>query len=260
MRTFYSEQDHRLFGNLAGQAPVLKGVANTIFTDYVTENILKLQYYARHMEGVDSNLADDLVNDLWMSYMINESDGTCYSCDGGNSEYTTVEAAVKKRMKLMALKKDKDGNYVYQKCHKGSKTLTSHFSSDNEEEDDLQRVLTSKACEINDSLVSLDKDVALTDEIKEQMVHFIACTAECNIKGVTLLDNIEALVNQVKSKEFNNRTAEALSSIFNIDDLKETFSEILHTYTCSEETYFRVLKSAKEEYEACRMLLAGERA
>ena len=261
MRTYYTEQEHRLFGNLAGQAPVLKDVANTAFTDYVTNNILKLQAYARRMDGVDANLADDLVNDLWMSYTINESDGTCYSCDGGNTEFTTVEAAVKQRMKLMALKKDRDGNYIYQKCHKGSKTVTSHFSSDNDDEDDLQRVLTTKASEINDSLINVDRVVdSFNDEIREQMVYFIACTTECNIKGETILENIGAIVNSVKSKEYGFRAAQALSDIFNIAELREAFSEILHTYTSSEETYFKVLKSAKEEYEACRALLMGARA
>ena len=117
------------YGKVAGIDLSLRDVS-TERSEYVVENRDMLVKYARGL-NIDFNSADDLVNDLWLSFRKNEADGVGYIEDGSEYlGYISVEVAVKSRLKLMAK------NKAYARLSNNDKNVIANFTDDIDDDKD----------------------------------------------------------------------------------------------------------------------------
>lgn len=242
--------DMKKFGRMVGVSASLKDVENTIFTEYVTKNRDSLVKYAMTLKNIDKAKAEDLVDDTWISYKRNEEDGKCFSTDKGHDVYITPEEAVKARMKLMVKRMDsqkKESKYLQNTS--ASQVICAHFTDDTDD-DSLQTLLTRSAKETSNEIESINVD------LKDSMMYFIACTQDCRVPGITLLERMDIIVDMVEHNTFSLSNANYISDLWTRGkDVKGAFSEIVTTYSKDNKTYFRTLGLVKEELEECRHML-----
>lgn len=245
----------RRYGTV-GIAPILKDIDNTKFTDYVPAHLDDLVRYAKKLEGIDPEKAEDLVHDVWYSYKVNEEDGKCFSYSGGHGNFISVEEAVKARMKKMLHKKSvKDDEYIYMASTKGSsQQYTSFMEPDSEEDDDnLQKALRIKAQTACTMLDEIDED------LKDSMFHFIACTVDCKIPGINLLDNLDAIVDMITGSASGSLGKASSDMMFDIwkkgQSIREDLTLILKEYCNDRDGYFQTLRQVREEYKSCQRLI-----
>lgn len=254
--------DNRKYGKLADMTFQFRDVENTIFTDYVAREWDKLVKEAMQIDGLDREKARDLVHDTWVSYQKNEEDNKCFDMNKVHGEFfdtglqkdtdEAVRVAVVARMKLMSRNRDiHSGETKYLK-NTSSKVVLTGFNETNSEEDELQFVLSNAAKQ--DSLEIAEMESA--DNLKQNMMYFVACTADCRIAGVDLLDKMETVIKLAEQPEFKSSLPTYIGDIWNkASDIKETFESILKEYYHNREAYYDTLNLVKEEDRACREML-----
>ena len=242
--------DTKKFGKFVGVPTELKDVDNTKFTEYVQEHRDELIKYGANLQGMDKHKAEDLVNDTWVSYKNNEEDNKCYSSDKGHGAYIFVEEAVKARMKLMARRKDRyKKESVYMKNTSSSQVVCAHFTDDTDD-DTLQTLLTRSAKKTSVEIETMSVD------LKDSMMYFIACTQDCRIPGLTILEKLDAIVGMVENRQFSSLNASYISDLWTRGaDIKSAFREILTSYSRDNDTYLHTLNMVKEELEECKQML-----
>lgn len=242
--------DMRKFGRMVGVSACLKDVDNTIFTEYVTRYRDDLVKYAQTLKNIDKAKAEDLVDDTWISYKRNEEDGKCFSTDKGHDAYITPEEAVKARMKRMVKRMDshkKESKYLQNTS--ASQVICAHFTDDTDD-DSLQTLLTRSARETSNEIESINVD------LKDSMMYFIACTQDCRIPGLVLLEKIDTIIDMVEHNTFSSGNANYISDLWTKGkDIKSAFTEIVTTYSKDIKTYFSTLTLVKEELKECKQML-----
>ena len=242
--------DTKKFGKFVGVPTELKDVDNTKFTEYVQKHRDELIKFGANLPGMDKHKAEDLVNDTWVSYKKNEENNKCYSSDGGHGPYIFVEEAVKARMKRMAKRMDtQKKEYMYLKNTSSSQVICAHFTDDTDD-DTLQTLLTRSA-----KKTSIEIDT-LSVDLKDSMMYFIACTQDCRISGLTILERLDDIVGMVENQQFSATNASYISDLWTRGaDVKNAFREILTSYSRDNKTYLHTLSIVKEELEECKQML-----
>ena len=239
---------NRKFGTVVGITAELKDIDNTYFTDYVSDpnNLRDLIQFARHLD-MDPTRAEDLVQDVWISYRKNEENGECYDTSAGHDVYISVEEAVKARMKLMA------HNYQADFKHEVLFDYTEPANDARGEDDKLHAALMNKVHDVTDSLDKLIVD----EDLKDSMMHFVACTADCKVPGIALLSRLDYIVDMVGNKKnLTGLSHELLADILHKgDDVKESLKEILGEYCKDKDIYLLTLGKVREEYTQCQELM-----
>lgn len=241
----------------AGLLPILKDIDNTMFTDYIPTHLDALVKYAKTLEGIDPERAEDLVHDVWYSYKMNEEDGKCFSYSGGHGAFISVEEAVKARMKKMLHKKhaNSESDYVYLINTKGSQMqFTSFMEPESEEDEDgLQKALRIKAQTVGNTIDEID------DDLKGSMFHFIACTVDCKIPGINLLTNLDSIVDMVNNSKSGNicrAGSDMLADMMSTDSsIREDLLVILREYCNDKDSFLLTLEQVREEYKSCQKLI-----
>lgn len=245
------EIDMRKFNTVVGITPVVKDVENHAFTEYVADNRDALVQYAKSMLGLDVLKAEDFVHDLWLSYKKNEDDGKCFSSDKGHDVFITIGESVKARMKKMKLKSDpvsKESTYL--KVTNSSPVVPTHFTSDTDEDDAMQKRISMTTKVECDSL-----DNVLDEDLKEEMMSFVACTNKCRVSGMLLLERLPQVSNGVESGVIGCKELEYMNDLWIIPDAKTMFSHIISVFYKDPDFYFFTLNSVREELEKCKQLL-----
>lgn len=228
----------RKYGTVVGIPIEMIDCDNTEFTDFIAENRNSLVNYARTL-NIDVNKADDLINDAWYSYKINEENGKGYDMSAGHGDIITVEEAIKARLKLMAK------NSIYHRATDGGQEVLAHFTEDTED-DSIQNSYTNMASvdDINAAIIEENFDLA------ENMQYFISCTRNCRVSGLTVLEKIDAIVEGIESDVFN---ANFISDLWVCSEgMKDCFSVIFSAWSRNKKTYASTLATVKEEFMKCR--------
>lgn len=244
--------DCNKFGRVAGVNPCLKDVDNTDFSEYIVKHRDELVRYASSLRGIDGCKADDLVHDTWISYKINEQNNKCYSPSKGRGAYITIEEAIKSRMKLMAKrvnKKTQEARYM-QNTSK-SKVVYSHFMESVDDDDKLQQALSYQVESTVDEIRTLQSD------LKSDMMYFVACTKDCRIPGISLLEKLDIVVEMME--EGLSCVSEYLSDWNKNSEMKEIFRDIFTVYSKDKDMYLQTLKEVREEQKACKQLICSRK-
>lgn len=230
----------RKYGTVVGIPFHMIDCDNTEFTDFIADNRNSLVNYAKTL-NIDVNKADDLINDAWYSYRINEENGKGYDMSAGHGDIITVEEAVKARIKLMSR------NSLYHRATDGGQEVLAHFTEDTED-DSVQNSYTNMASveDINAAIVEESADLA------ENMQYFISCTGDCRVSGLSVLEKLDIIVDSIESDVFN---AGFISDLWTCSEgMKDCFSSIFSAWTRNKNAYASTLASVKEDYMKCRRL------
>lgn len=219
------------FGTVYGVGSSLKDCENTEFTDYVSENYKRLVEYAEHL-NIDTTKAVDLINDVWLSYKLNEESGKCFDMSMGHRVIQSIEESVHGRIKRTAR------NPKYYRATNNTTEVLAHFTDDTED-DEIQNAYTAMA-----SCEDVRHDVVEDEcDLQDSMAYFISCTNKCRVTGLTILEKIEVLVNN--AGEFD---PELLAEVWNCDNsMKECFKNAFKVWYSNASLYFSTLAKVKEE-------------
>ena len=234
------------YGKVAGIDLSLRDVS-TERSEYVVENRDMLVKYARGL-NIDFNSADDLVNDLWLSFRKNEADGVGYIEDGSEYlGYISVEVAVKSRLKLMAK------NKAYARLSNNDKNVIANFTDDidDDKDDPLTEALKCQANRVESSI----SDIETEESLREAMEHFIACTSDCTIPGIDLLKRMDQLEILAEEGGISKSSQMLMAGIYDRgEDVIDSLKGILHCFLNNKKYYSETLKAVEEEFQSCREL------
>lgn len=229
----------RKYGTVVGIPVDMVDSDNTEFTDFIAKNYHSLIKYAKTM-NIDLSKADDLINDTWASYKLNEENGKGYDVSAGHGDIITIEEAVKARIKLMAR------NAIYHRATDNGQEVLAHFTDDTDE-DPIQTGYTNMASveDVNAAIIEEQAD------LYENMTYFVSSTKNCRICGLSFLEKLDSVVESVESDVFN---ANFIGDLWHGDEIKDCFKSIFLTWAHDKKAYASTLASVKEEYMKCRTL------
>lgn len=242
-----------------GSGTQLVDIENHTFTEYVESHRDDLVHYARTINNMDYAKASDLIHDVWISYLTNETNNECYDSTMGHGNDISVAEAVHSRIKRMSLKKDKSSDnldYAYLKNMGGSNVVCSNFSDKENEDDPLQKKLTIKFNEAASDSEDSIKGVLDNYDLLENMIFFCKQTISCRFTGVKFLQNIDTILSYVSEGKFNKDSAYLFIEYLHMgNDLLEALKVILDAHSKNPELFKGCLKLVEKEINAEKEVL-----
>lgn len=216
---------------------------NSEFTDYVANNYVKLVNDAPKF-GIDPALSEDLINDVWRSYKIDEDNGNCYDmCKGNREGYISLEQSIYGRIKRYSQ------NVRYQRPTEGSRF---NKTTGKYEMKEIASSITSEdldalsGCQKHYALMNSYDDLSVVEDrvvLSENIQYLLSFGDELGLPVINVIETIIKMKDSLQSIDMSIfsgfRDAGA--------EFKEAFTSVYKT-AVQEPDYFEAeLDKAKAE-------------
>lgn len=251
---------YKKFGTVIDSSVMFKDIENHIFTDYIAKNRKNLLNYVRSFPAMDYQKAEDLIQDTYEAYAINEADNNCYDSSNGHDAYISVEEAVKSRLKLMSKalgKKGDRGNKRYTQNSTTNYMVYTDFKESDDEDSRFQKALNIQIGEASPTDETTIDAINISVSLESDLVYFCKCSDGCRISGLELCKKIPWLIERSNMKNgITSDMAAVFSDIWvKVPDGKAIFTDILMYAVNHQDEFNSMLDRVENEIKECKELI-----